>query len=305
MANGPSVCDVTEATLSHTSVKTAHANVPGTCGEWLQGWLDGEPVLVSCPIDRYSRVRAGLRSDGHLRITPRRCVKSLQAARAVLALGDYRGGLDLAVTSALPQGRGYASSTADIVAVCRATSAVLGRHLSAETIGRLACGIEPSDSLMFPGWTLFAYRSGAWHVPLGAGLRLPLVILDPGSALDTVVFNRGLDLRRIAALEPQTREALALLASGLRASDPTAIGAAARLSAMAYQSVAYSEMVAQAAGWARTLGAGGPIRAHSGSIVGLLFAAREAAVDALNWLRPRFAGKVRLARTVENEEAEA
>ena len=30
--------------------------VPGSCGEIMQGYWQGEPFLVTCPIDRYSTV---------------------------------------------------------------------------------------------------------------------------------------------------------------------------------------------------------------------------------------------------------
>ncbi len=43
-------------------IGTAH--VPCTCGELVQGVLEGEPFLVSCPIDRYSRVRVCVGSPG-------------------------------------------------------------------------------------------------------------------------------------------------------------------------------------------------------------------------------------------------
>src|SRR5262247_3312810 len=34
--------------------RTVRVALPGTCGELVQGTLDGEPCLISCPIDFYS-----------------------------------------------------------------------------------------------------------------------------------------------------------------------------------------------------------------------------------------------------------
>ena len=62
--------------------------VPGSCGELVQGWLRGEPFLVTCPIDRYTRVRVsgelqGLRGLGE------------KARRALgLTLNTLGGGTD-------------------------------------------------------------------------------------------------------------------------------------------------------------------------------------------------------------------
>lgn len=35
-------------------IKTAVAAIPATCGEFVQGIWQGQPCLVSCPIDQYS-----------------------------------------------------------------------------------------------------------------------------------------------------------------------------------------------------------------------------------------------------------
>jgi L-threonine kinase len=293
---------MSDAALRPASVKTFSASVPGTCGEWVQGWLSGEPVLVSCPIRRYAVVRVTLGPDDVTRIDPPDRVKALQAARAVAALAGHRGGLTVVLNSALPLGRGYASSTADLVAASRATAEAISYNLPDSVIGRLACAIEPSDSLMFPGWTLFAYRCGAWHTPLGPGLSLPLVVLDTGQAIDTVAFNQGLDLTRVAALEPTTREAVALLKEGLVQADSAVIGAAAMLSARAYQAIAYSALVDQVLRWASEFRAAGVVRAHSGSLVGLVFASAEAAADVAQWLRPSFAGETKVTRTLATPE---
>jgi hypothetical protein len=64
--------------------------------------------------------------------------------------------------------------------------------------------------------------------------------------------------------------------------------------------------VEQAASWADDLQVAGPLRAHSGSIVGLLFENDEHAVEAREWLARRFAGEIHLTHTtgggVEVEE---
>ena len=33
---------------------TYYVRAPGTCGEFLQGSIDGQSFLVTCPINRYS-----------------------------------------------------------------------------------------------------------------------------------------------------------------------------------------------------------------------------------------------------------
>ena len=275
----------------------AVTRAPGTCGEWIQGWLDGEPVLVSCPIELYSTARAVLRQGYGVQALTPDISKAQQAVAAIVERSGIGMGMAVSIESSLPRSRGYASSTADIVAASVAAAQVCSMPLDANDLAQLACTIEPSDSTMFPGWTLFAYRSGSWQQPLGAAVRLPLLILDPGGGLDTLTYNQNLDLDQVALLEGQTRGALATFEEGLLRGDFRFLGRAAQASALAYQEVTYSNLVEQALGWANTLDAGGPLRAHSGSIVGLLFGDDESAADARNWLSDRFDGQIHLTHT--------
>lgn len=42
-------------------MRRVKVETPGTCGEFIQGWYEGSPCLVSSPIDRYSA--SSLRKD--------------------------------------------------------------------------------------------------------------------------------------------------------------------------------------------------------------------------------------------------
>lgn len=85
---------------------------------------------------------------------------------------------------------------------------------------------------------------------------------------------------------------LELLRQGLSQADPAAIGAAATLSATSCQSVSASPLLEQAKSWAKDTGALGLVRAHSGSVVGLLYSAHTDLADPARWLANRFAGTI-------------
>jgi len=74
--------------------------------------------------------------------------------------------------------------------------------------------------------------------------------------------------------------------------DPTAIGAASTLSATAYQAINYSSLVTRARQWTKTTGALGIVRAHSGSVVGLLYPPGTPLEDAASWLSSQFKGRI-------------
>ena len=238
--------------------------VPGACGELIQGWHAGwdEAVLVSCPITLCSRVSVTPCPGPDIRTAhnQRDYTKSRQAARLMLDhLSRPELGAELHVSSRLRPGRGMASSTADVVGVLAGLAAALDARLSPGELARLACQIEPSDSTMFDGLTLLAYRGSGRYRPLGSPPSLPLLMLDTGQTVDTLSYNARLDLAAVRQLAHTTQAAIDLLIEGIAGHDAAAIGAAATLSARSYQVINYSPLVEQAQQWAggnRGAGAG-------------------------------------------------
>lgn len=279
------------------------AYVPASCGEWLQGWLDDEAVLVSCPIDIGARARVTSGGNGAgVSVMPPDREKAARAVQSLLARAAEGPPVSsrswsVSIDDPLPKGRGYATSTADVSAAAAALAAALEKPLSSEEIAALACEIEPSDSVMFSGLCLLAYRTGAWSRPLGEAPRLSLLILDAGEGMDTVRYNRTLDLTRVRTLEGETRQALEALQDGMRGRDVRLLGEAARISAAAYQKIVDSALVTKALDWAPQLNAAGPLRAHSGSLVGLIFLDDDEARSAARRLEGVFHGDVRLVHT--------
>lgn len=246
------------------------AALPATCGELVQGLLDGVPCLVSCPIDHYSTATVRLHPDPGWEV-PSDAPKTVAALRAGLDyLGESPGGGRLQLSSDLPRGRGYGSSTADVGATLYALGQALGRPLAAPEVTRMAVAVEPSDSTIFPGLVLFDHRCGGFHKSLGPAPSLVVIVLDPGGEVDTLAYNRNVSpesLRRFAA---EHREAFALLEAGLTEYDWALVGKAATLSARTHQAVLFNPLLEVALGACRALGGLGVCRAHSGTILGLL-----------------------------------
>jgi L-threonine kinase len=272
--------------------------IPGTCGELVQGWLADwdEAVLVSCPITLYSQVSVELCAGPEILIpgASNSYPKLQQATRLLLAhFGRPDLGAKVTVTSQLQPGRGMASSTADVVGVMIGLALALGYSISAGELARLACQVEPSDSTMFADLTVLAYRDSARFQELGPAPPLPLLMVDTGQAVDTLTFNARLNLSAVRQLAPTTKTALEMLRQGLASNDTEAIGAAATLSALSYQSVNYNPLVDQAARWVAQTGAAGLVRAHSGSVLGLLYPAGTDLTEPERWLSAQFSGMIR------------
>ncbi|MFZ5853868.1 MAG: GHMP kinase [Chloroflexota bacterium] len=252
------------------ATRSAVAFVPMTCGELVQGICDGSPFLVSCPIDRYARVSAEVDATGRT-TGPVGRTKAVAAARRTLAqLGHPSLGVRLDVSSDLPVGRGFGTSTADVVGAIVATGRALGRELSPEMIARLAVGVEPSDSTLFPGLAIFDHRQGSHWEMLGSAPELAVVALDFGGSLDTVAHNAALDLGALERRSWLHRRALELLRRGVADADPGAIGEAATISALANQAIAPKPALPAVLAVAARLRAWGVCAAHSGTALGLL-----------------------------------
>lgn len=249
-------------------------------------------MLVSCPIALYSRVTVHLCPEPQI-LVPAGCTKSQQAARLALdTLGRPELGAMVSLSSQLLPGRGMASSTADVVGVMAGLAQTLGQPLTPAELARLACQIEPSDSTMFAGLALLAYRGSSQYHELGPTPALPLLMLDPGYIVDTLSYNARLNLAAVRRLAATTQTALDLLRQGLYDHAAETIGAAATLSAMSYQTVSYNALLEQTRNWAKATGAVGLVRAHSGSVIGLLYSAPTDLVEPARWLARRFDGAI-------------
>ncbi len=264
--------------------RRASVILPATCGELVQGTLDGVPCLVSCPIDLYGTVEVTLLSQPDWTV-PADAPKAAAALHAGLEHlnhedGERLGGR-LQLTNDLPRSRGYASSTVDVAGALYALGHAVDRPLSAREVAHLAVAVEPSDSTMFPGLALLDHRGGTFHRDLGPAPALSVIVLDPGGAVDTLGFNRRDHyVETLQRLAPEHREAFDLLAQALQRRDWHALGEAATLSARVHQVILENPWLDQALKLARTIGALGICRAHSGTLLGLLLDPASADVEA-------------------------
>ena len=256
-------------------VGRATAVAPGTCGELVQGVVNGVHFLVTCPVNLYARVTVALYRGARGVFAPDDCPKARQAVGEALAYcGRDDLGVLLTVHSAIPRGKGMGSSTADVAAAIAATAAALGRALSPAEVARLALAVEPSDGVMFPGIALFDHRQGRLAEELGPPPPIDIVALDCGGTIDTLEFNRIDRREALRGRESAFREALRLVRAGVAAGDPSLIGAGATLSARLHQDVLPKTQLDDVIAFAESVGAVGVNTAHSGTVIGILLDGR-------------------------------
>lgn len=249
---------------------TAHVWLPGTCGELVQGAIDGQPFLVSCPIAVFVRVAVRL-APGQSLVVPPDAPKAAAALRATLAYcGAPDLGGELVLESPLPRGKGLGSSTADVAGTIYAVARALGRALDPLTVAALAVAVEPTDSSLLPGLALFDHRTGRRYELLGPAPSLDLIVLDEGGEVDTLAYNRRNVQALLTTNESQVREALALIRRGLAEGRPDLLGRGATLSAQAQQRILPKRWLDAVVEAASAAGAVGVVAAHSGTVLGVL-----------------------------------
>lgn len=241
---------------------------PGSCGELVQGVIDGQPVLITCPVNMYSEVEI------ISAIKPKAPGSKLESAvRKTLEYLEVSGTYYKAIVrSELPVGKGMASSSADISAACQAAALTAGRSLSADEIADIALSIEPTDGIFYPGIMLFDHIHGAIRLSLGKPPQIKILIFDIGGKVNTLTFNKRHDLAVLNQnKESAVRQAVALVTEGLKNGDAELIGQGATLSALANQTILYKPCLEDVLSIAREQGAVGVNIAHSGTVLGVLF----------------------------------
>lgn len=241
--------------------------VPGSCGELVQGTLKGVPFLITCPVDIYTEVVVSTaRCPEHFGLGSK---AQLALSRTIEYLGCDSFPYEIRLESEVPIGKGMASSSADIAAVCIAAAASFGETLTSAEISRLAAGIEPTDGVFFPGVVQMNYMTGRCFETYGVLPELKIAAFDCGGYIDTLEFHERTDLSELNQKnESLIAEALKVFKGNITAAG---IAEAATTSALANQSIIYKANLGLIITEAKNLGALGVNIAHSGTVIGVLF----------------------------------
>ena len=168
---------------------------PGSFGELLQGALNNEMehFLVTLPIKCYSLAEfVPIEDWSDVEVVPQSKTKSLALAKKYMQLFGIQSSGKLFIKSDLPEGKGLASSTADLVATARALASYFQRPLSQDLLLDLLRDLEPSDGIMYPTHTVFYHRKVRLGSLLGDLPPLTILAIDEGGMIDTIQYNQNL-----------------------------------------------------------------------------------------------------------------
>ena len=227
--------------------------VPGSCGELVQGFYRGEPILITCPIEKFSSAAVSEKFSGIEGLGE----KSLLMFEKVLKyFGVKNFDLGLRLTSELPRGKGMSSSSADLSAVAKVLSLALGKNLSAEKISELAAEIEPTDGIFFDGIAAMNPVTGKFIKKFFLPEKFLVAVFDYGGEIDTVKFNRRSDFK-IQTLDENLNLELV------------------EKSALANQKILFKPHFEEVINFSKKIGAVTVNVAHSGTVIGIFFHADD------------------------------
>lgn len=244
----------------------------GTFGELLQGMLPepGGDFLVTLPIAQWSVAMFQVYPDATgISVHPPHKTKARRMAELVLdALGVEVGG-SLVIDSTLLEGKGLASSSADLVATARAVGNALGRDLPDPWIERLLFRVEPTDGVLYRGLVAYNHRTVNLVARLGSLPEMTIVGVDEGGRVDTVAFNRR--KKPFSATERQEyARLLERLTTAVSTVDLAEVGAVATRSAVLNQTQNPKRTLPDVLRIAEEAGALGVVATHSGTMLGIM-----------------------------------
>lgn len=256
-----------------------HAWCPGSIGELIQGIWEGREVLISLTIDRFSEMEADLVDI----VDPNswedmqklwKCKRAMELILKEWGLEEISNKIVFRRRHSLPEGKGYASSTADIAALLAALALLVERDLCEEDIARIALKIEPSDGIVFSKMCIFDHLEGTILVRFPVPRYLGVIGVELPGFLDTLSVDRHMMRIQWEKHQKDLSEAFNFAQRGLEENDLSLLGRAATLSSWIAQSFLPEPIFEKLIEICSSIGGLGVNRAHTGKAFGILFDTR-------------------------------
>jgi L-threonine kinase len=199
-----------------------------------------------------------------------KALQALELLKENLGLPSLSGKVEF--LQQLPEGKGMASSTADITAVIAAALIALREDPVPERLAHFALRIEPSDSVMFPGITRIEHVIRHHHRVLGPSVPALFLALDWGGAIDTRVFNARPGLaEHYQRYENEIARAYGLAREGIEQIDLEKLAVAGTISARCNLEINPKSQFESFLAWVIQEGGLGVVTAHSGTLLAGVF----------------------------------
>lgn len=248
----------------------AYAICPGSCGELIQGNINGVDMLLSFPVNIFTKVKV---YESKNPINRYNYSKSSILMSNLLKRWGYDwldGQLDISIKSSIPEGKGFASSTADLCGVYISLLKLLKMEYKVEEAVEEFIRIEPTDSIIFREMTLFDYKRGSIYLPIGQYIKFYILTFEGKRVVDTLAFNSS-NLPKLANLDDILPEVI----SGIKNADIPKLAQAATISIERNMGRLPYKMYSLVQKLCKETGGLGIIGAHSGDLLGIIYDDKE------------------------------
>ncbi|PTX15372.1 threonine kinase [Halanaerobium congolense] len=224
--------------------------VPGSCGELLQGSIDDQNFLISCPINLYTEVKAHF-IDSEKKIiinknnsSTENTYKTEIAVKKLLNHYNFKQkAIKIRINSQLISGIGMASSTADISAAAAAVMLLLKNKVDFKLLKKICLDLEPTDSVFLEGIRFFDHLNGKKDYLLTAfPPEIDILIFKEKGTVDSLSFNQSKQLNLLNKdKEEKIKKSFKLIKSGFKENDYYLLGRGTTLSSLAHQKILYKK----------------------------------------------------------------
>ncbi|MBF2453647.1 propanediol utilization protein [Listeria seeligeri] len=247
------------------------AKCPASCGELLQGWIEGSEKLISYPINWFSEVTLSDKLIVNKTGNTKAWLAFQQTCEYFGVPENERPRVSLQVKSTIPVAKGMASSTADIAATIGVTASWLQQKITETEIAKLCLRLEPTDSTIFQTLTLFDHLKGTTIRSTDWLPKLGVVVLEPLTILETALFRQESHQNQLLQNEASLARGFALFEQAIRQQKVDLLGVAATISAESNQAILPKPFFKEMLEVVEKLDLPGLNVSHSGTVVGLLY----------------------------------
>lgn len=241
-------------------------NYPGSFGEVLQGRINSKDLLLSCPVNIYTRVKVFESNNAEKKFNNQ---KSAAFLKNVLKLWDYEAhykSFDIEINSQIPYGKGLASSTADLCGVYYCLIKLFNKEFNEEELIEQCIKIEPTDSIIFKKMTLFDYKKGLYKKTMGDYLNYNILAFEGNKVVDTVEFNN----KNLPSLS-DVDDLLPILEEAIKEKSLEKLAYVSTESIVRNQKRLQYEFLQEVINIKNKTAGLGIIGAHSGSVLGIIY----------------------------------
>lgn len=168
----------------------AVVHYPASFGEIIQGKINDKDILCSCPINLFTKVKVFESKEPSLKYNHLKSSRFLSNLLTEWGYEDYIKNFDIEIKSNIPEGKGFASSTADLCGVYYSLLKLFNKKYEEDEIIRNCINIEPTDSIIFKDMTIFDYKEGKYKKKIGSYCEFNILVFEGSRIVDTVEFNK-------------------------------------------------------------------------------------------------------------------